>query len=205
MADDTPSVAKSDYPSFPGYPFDNVWDQGTKVAPNSQYVDAWILSQIQSELLMHQQLLQGGAAQLFSPELMGTPAANPAVISELNEAAVMVFVDAAESSVILNAQVLSADTDVVIVWSSPTDTGNVRWQVEYRQTDDDDPMNAAWSTAAATDAASAVANGQVSTTVALSGLTVGETLLLKIGRLGADGLDTLADSANVALIKLQLG
>ena len=204
MASDTPSVAKADYPSFLGYAYDDQWDQGTKVAPNEDYVDAWWLSQIQSELLAHQQLLQAGAAQLFSPELMGTPAANPAVISELsNGVAIMTFVDASTTSVLLNAQVLAASTDVIIVWSATPTSGDVVWQAEYLETADNADMDAAFASATTTDAVSAVADGQVKTTISLTGLTVGNTLLLKISRLGGDGSDTLAATANAALIKLE--
>lgn len=207
MADDTPSVAKSDYPSFTGYPYDDVWDQGTKGAPNSQYVDGWWLSQIQSEILKHQQLLQAGAAQLFAPELMGTPGSNPAVISELvNGMAIMTFVDAATTSILVNAQVLSTSTDVIIVWSATPTTGNVRWKVAWLDTDDDDDMAVIpgpGNTVYATAAVSAVADGQVKTTLSMTGLTVGNTLLLKIDRLGADALDTLTATANVALVKLE--
>lgn len=204
MASDTPSVAKADYPSFTGYAYDDQWDQGTKVAPNEDYVDAWWLSQVQSELLAHQQLLQAGAAQLFSPELMGTPGADPAVISELsNGIAIMTFVNAATTSILLNAQVLAASTDIIIVWSATPTSGNVVWEAAYLETADDEDMDAAMATEETTDAVSAVADGQVKTTVSLTGLTVGNTLMLKISRLGGDGSDTLAATANVVMVKLE--
>ncbi len=204
MASDTPSVAKADYPSFRGYAYDDQWDQGTKVAPNEDYVDAWWLSQIQSELLAHQQLLQAGAAQLFSPELMGTPGSNPGVISEMASGpSIMTFVDAATSSVLINAQVLAAATDVIIVWYATPTTGNVVWRASYLETADNADMTAALTDVDITDAVSAVANGQVKTTVPITGLTVGNSLLLKVSRIGADGSDTLAATANVPLIKLE--
>ncbi len=205
MADDTPSVAKADYPSFTGYAADDVWDQGTKVAPNSQYVDGWWVSQIQSEVLAHQQLLQGGAAQLFSPELMGTPGANPAVLSEFatSGASIMTFVDAATSSILINAQVLAAAMDVIIVWSATPITGNVVWQAAYLETADDADMDVAMATEQTIDAVSGSADGQVKTTVSLTGLTIGNTLMLKVSRLGADGSDSLTATANVVMVKLE--
>ena len=205
MAVDTPSVAKADYPNFLGYGYIDTWDQGSKVSPSTSYLDSWWYSQIQSELMAHQQLLQGGAAQLFSPELMGTPAANPAVLSELGTsgAAIMTFVDAATSSILINAQVLAAAMDVIVVWSATPTTGNVVWQAAYLETANDADMDAAMATAQTVDAVSAVADGQVKTTVSLTGLTVGNTLLLKIARLGADGSDSLTATANAAMVKLE--
>lgn len=204
MATDTPSVAKADYPSFSGYPFDDQWDQGTKGSPNEDYVDAWLLSQMQSEILAHQQLLQAGAAQLFSPELMGTPAANPAVISEMASGpSIMTFVDAATRSVLINAQVLAATTDVIVVWYATPTTGNVVWRASYLQTADDASMIAALTDVDVTDAASAVANGQVKTTIPITGLTVGNSLLLKISRIGGNVSDTLTATANATMVKLE--
>ena len=204
MAEDRPSVAKALYPAFPGYPFEAQWDQGSEPSPNSNYVDGWWLSQIQSEIMAHQQLLQAGAAQLFSPELMGTPAANAAVLSEMASGpAIMTFIDAATSSVMVNAQVLAAAMDVIIVWYATPITGNAVWRASYLETADDADMTAALADVDVTDAASGVANGQVKTTVPITGLTVGNSLLLKISRIGGDGSDTLTATANVPLIKLE--
>ncbi len=205
MSEITPSVASAKYPAYTGYVITSTWDQGNEGSPNKNYWDGWRIAQVESELLAHQQLLQGGAAQLFSPELMGTPGSNPAVLSELatSGAAIMTFVDAATSSILINAQVLAAAMDVIIVWSATPTTGNVVWQASYLETADDGDMDVAMASEDATDAVSAVEDGQVKTTVSLTGLTIGNTLMLKISRLGGDGSDSLTATANVALVKLE--
>lgn len=206
MATVSPDKANADYPNFIGFDADDEWDVGSKSSPNEDYISSYWGIQIQNEILKHQELIRAGGAQQFSPELMGTPATDAAILDELNEAAVMAFVDAGDRAIILNAEVLDADTDVVIFWCGSPTSGAARWSVEYRETDDDDAMDAAWETPeAVTSTVSGVSYGQVTATVSLSGLTVGNTLMLKISRLPGHAGDTLGATAYVARVKLQAG
>lgn len=204
MAEISPSVGDAQYPSYAGFSLTDTWDQGSLGSPNPDWIDSFFLIQIENELLAHQQVLQAGGAQLFAPGLMGTPNINPAVLSELaNGIAIMTFVDAATTSILINGQVLDAATDVIIIWSATPTTGNVVWRASYLQTADDADMTAALTDVDVTDAVSGVANGQVETTVPITGLTTTRSLLLKVSRVGADGSDTLTATANVAMVKLR--
>lgn len=200
----SPSAGASDYPNFTGYDSDNRYDVGSKVSPEAEYFDAWLIFQIQCELLKFQSILESNRIQFLTPEAIGTPKTDPAELDELQEAPVLKFVDAATKAIIFNTTLdAEGDVNVQLVWCSPATSGVCRWQVEYRVTDENDPMNAVWETPENVDSTvSAVAYGDVRANWSKSGLTAGGTLMMKISRLGAHGSDTLADTAYLALIKV---
>lgn len=186
--------ASSYYVKLPSNDGSHVW--GVKDS------DGIVVAKIDSNGVL---TLLGGAVGVpttYGPEAMGTPATDPAVLDELNEAAALNFADAATRSVIINGYVHDTSVDVELVWCTPAASGNAKWQVEYRTTADGDAMNGAWSTATETDAAGPYAYSQVTTAVTLSSLAVGETLMLKISRLGDDAADTLNDAAYLMLVRL---
>ncbi len=143
-----------------------------------------------------------GVPRILDPQEMGTPSSNPAVLDELNNASAMKFIDAATRSIIINHEVQDASTDIELVWCTSATSGNVRFQLDYRTTSDGDAMNGAWTTTNATDAAGPYAYSQVTTVISLTGLTVGDTLMMKVGRLGGNVLDTIGQDMYLMLARM---
>jgi len=78
--------------------------------------------------------------------------------------------------------------------------GNVRWQLLYKVANINEAFPAGWSTLVATVAASGVADQhQISPigTIDMTGKTLSSMLLIKLSRLGADGLDTYAGTVKL--------
>ena len=94
----------------------------------------------------------------------------------------------------------SVAPDITIGWSSTTNAGNVKWQLEYLwRSANESTIVAAQETLTVTTAVSAIAEGLVSSTFVGIDIPIGTDVCIhcKITRLSADVADTVADDVEL--------
>lgn len=139
----------------------------------------------------------GGVAKafIFNPEEFTTPESNPATLDIKGVSPVLVFADAGVRNAHLNVRVPAANMTIEIIWSTTVTSGDCKWQIDYLQLGDSVVYDALATNASVTDVANATAKARKVATIALSGLTEGETLSLKLFRDPTDVADTLSADA----------
>jgi len=142
-------------------------------------------------------------------EALRAPGVNPATFQDLGISGVWQFADNLTKVIVTKLPLItdfdpSENANVNLGWSSPSNTGVCRWQVEYLvRTEDEDMSAAAEDTLTSDEAPSGTANGLTLSSFTIPAASLASTdhcLLLRITRLG--GADTLGDVANLSGICL---
>jgi len=114
------------------------------------------------------------------------------------------FSDGTDDTVVLSVNMpfdmdRSFAPEIFLFWGSPTNSGDVVWQVEHLYIKEDGDITASVdATATTTDAASTTNDGLVKSSVSLTVPDSDDKLVaMRIKRLGGDANDTLSDDANL--------
>lgn len=147
---------------------------------------------------------------VFRPENNQPPAASYANLNSRNSIAVLDFADAATTSavflsIIPDGAVLTSGITFTVKWISTTaTTGNVVWQaeVERMSTDEDaDSFDTAVTATGSANGTSGIITSTAITVTTIDSVAVGEPYRVRISRVGANGSDTMTDTAELIAVE----
>ena len=180
-------------------------------ATKKRVVFAEDISKLDDEVVAIETYLKDKLKMLTVPsEVFKVPTLKPAAHAEYGIASALEFADGNEEIAFAKIM-LPTDIDktvqpsIHLEWSTPTQSANCYWRVEYLfRAPNQDMTDAADATINDVYESSAVVSGLVHTVIQLANLAAGDShILLRISRMGGELTDTLGASAFLSCICIE--